>query len=970
MLPYGTEGDSMDKAAGETRVTQLIKKLRDSDRSIRRSAFDELVTLRPADIRRLIGPAVIEADWEDRRFLLQAFAKKVPHGTVDEALKLFGNGPIDQIERPNSSTDFDLVAILNAELGFFLWRMGARDAALSRCEAALELAPPGLSEARARAFRYLGLIHREQRRITQARRDFTTAIEQFRRLGNHAKEAQTLDSLGSLEAELLNFDEAERRYNQSLAIKIDQDDLMGQAITLGNLGRIFLTLGEYDRALEYFLKDRRLATQIGDQHGQAVMANQLAEAYMALGSLDQATECIQEGIDAARKSRVPTDRAYSEQLQGMLALQEGEHEKALTHLAKAQKVFEKVEKIDGVARCELLVAVAKRELSELDLAESKLQKAIELFDSINDTVGHAESCFELSILYQCSGQREMQEKSLREGLEFAEKMDRSAVQFELFRMHAHLQAGRWLLDSGVNDEKGVEDLIERSYRTRRGLCNLILAEKLMDETTLGKMLEAKADIQRLNTIDLDFIKIRRFSNLITRQTAERIKALIINQKSDRVILAMADPLDHQARLQVELAVGLPLEVKFIPTEEIQTAIHRAYTGTRLGLDRGVVNDATDKLLNDAIKMGASDIHVETKQTQTVVRFRIDGVLQEVDRIRNDRGMRIISRLKVLSEMNIAERRQPQDGRLCYKIDQKTFNMRLSTLPCMHGEKLVVRIISLGTGVSLRDLGFDPQTVSRLLRVPESQEGLFLVVGPTGSGKSTTLSGLLQEVDAYQRSVFTVEDPVEIEHASFSQTQIHPTIGYGFLEALKSILRQDPDVILLGEMRDLESASIASRMALTGHLVFSTLHTYDGFAAITRLTEMGIPNYTIAAVLKGILAQRLVRKLCRNCRVEQRIDSDLLRRFDPRGSMSEIFENKPIYGPRGCEECRFTGYQGRLPIFELYELSPVLAKLIRENAPTETMRETAIKHGFRTIHSSALQRLLAGETSQEELVRVL
>ena len=297
-------------------------------------------------------------------------------------------------------------------------------------------------------------------------------------------------------------------------------------------------------------------------------------------------------------------------------------------------------------------------------------------------------------------------------------------------------------------------------------------------------------------------------------------------------------------------------------------------------------------------------------------------------------------------------------------------MEPATLPVLHGEKLVIRLLGAMQALTLTEIGLEESIAADLTRFVGRQEGMLLVVGPTGSGKSTTLQAVLAEVDASERCVVTVEDPVEFEIDSFAQSQVNLEAGHGYPEALKALLRQDPNVILLGEIRDADSATIACRMALTGHVVLSSLHTYDAVAAVARLVQMGVPAYVVAAVVKNVLAQRLVRRLCASCSKPEPIDRQWLRAFDPDKQMADVLAGADVRGPLGCERCGFRGFKGRLPIFELLELSPALAHQVREGRTDEDLRSSAILDGFRPLRLSALARVAAGDTSQGEISRVL
>ncbi len=376
------------------------------------------------------------------------------------------------------------------------------------------------------------------------------------------------------------------------------------------------------------------------------------------------------------------------------------------------------------------------------------------------------------------------------------------------------------------------------------------------------------------------------------------------------------------------------------------------------------------IIRKAVESRASDIHFEPFEKEFKVRYRIDGVLHDVESPPKRLQAPVISRIKLMAKMDIAERRLPQDGRINIMVGGKPLDIRVSTIPTMHGESVVLRLLSKENVILEMDkLGFegeDLETFERLIRMPY---GIILVTGPTGSGKTTTLYAALSEINQSDKKIITVEDPVEYQLPGVNQIQVKPQIDLTFANALRSILRQDPDVVLIGEVRDLETADIAVHASLTGHLVFSTLHTNDAVTAITRLRDMGIENYLVSSSLVGVLAQRLVRILCPHCKEERVVDGPTAKKVEEILGPSFHVEGHTVYSARGCDECSHTGYKGREGIFELLVVDEeVRGKILRDSSAGE-LRECAISKGMKTLRHHGLLKVLKGITTLEEVFRV-
>jgi general secretion pathway protein E len=374
------------------------------------------------------------------------------------------------------------------------------------------------------------------------------------------------------------------------------------------------------------------------------------------------------------------------------------------------------------------------------------------------------------------------------------------------------------------------------------------------------------------------------------------------------------------------------------------------------------------LITHAIESRASDIHIEPFENRLIVRYRIDGVLNEVESPPRRLSAAVISRVKIMANLDIAERRLPQDGRIKLRIQGKEIDLRVSTVPTMHGESVVMRILDKG-GVPLdfESLGFDGKALEVFLAGLNQPHGVLLVTGPTGSGKTTTLYTALDRLNQPDVKILTVEDPVEYQMPGINQIQVRPQINLTFANALRSIVRQDPDVIMIGEIRDLETAEIAVQSALTGHLVLSTVHTNDAPSTVNRLLDMGVEDYLLTSTVVGILAQRLVRSLCPHCRKPYRalpevIEQMQLRRFAPEGDVT-------LYHPGGCDRCSQTGYHGRLGIMEMLPMTDRIRSLVMRHANSADLRAAAVEEGMESMFENGLRKAVSGATTIEEVLRV-
>jgi type II secretion system protein E len=381
----------------------------------------------------------------------------------------------------------------------------------------------------------------------------------------------------------------------------------------------------------------------------------------------------------------------------------------------------------------------------------------------------------------------------------------------------------------------------------------------------------------------------------------------------------------------------------------------------LAEEKGIIQ-LVNLVMENAVKDRASDIHVEPGEYNVRVRYRIDGVLYEKETLPGRMYSAVSSRIKLLSQMNIAERRLPQDGRLKMTFSGKHIDIRVSTIPTIYGESVVMRLLDKETSfITLEEIGFDRTLLDIYEEVIQKPYGMILITGPTGSGKSTTLYASLSEINSPEKKIITVEEPVEYLMQGINQIQVRPKIGLTFASGLRHIVRQDPDVIMVGEIRDMETAGIAIHAALTGHLLFSTLHTNDAPGAITRLMDMGVENYLVASTLICVMAQRLVRRICQHCKVKQDVSEDILKKVD-----STI---KEVWAGTGCEFCSGTGYRGRIGIFEVLPVGDEIRELIMRHATVKEIKDKAISLGMRTLREDGIEKVRRGVTTVDEVLRV-
>ena len=575
--------------------------------------------------------------------------------------------------------------------------------------------------------------------------------------------------------------------------------------------------------------------------------------------------------------------------------------------------------------------------------------------------------------------------------------------------------GESLLEAGVISKEQLNEAKEAQKVAPGDIGQIILD---LSFATTKQVMQTRARVLNIPFVDLTTQKIDPNAvNVVPEHVVKHHQVMPVIKNGNRLTVAMSDTQNIKALDDLRVVTrGLQIVPALALPDTIEEAINRHYKGAEekttgdlpatnvadgdsLGSGLAGVKDAietyksreitdeedTDALaqvaeqapiirvantiIQQAIRVEASDIHVEPDRRQVRVRYRVDGHLHEEMTIPKYIQAPLISRFKIMAEMNIAERRTPQDGRIPIKLDNKDYDLRVSCLPTIYGEKIVCRILDKSNVlIGMTRLGFSPDCLARLEELVVQPNGMVLSTGPTGSGKTTTQYSVLHKINTVEKNIITIEDPVEYQLSGISQVQVHVKAGLTFATALRSFLRQDPDIIMIGEMRDLETAEIAVEASLTGHLVLSTLHTNNAPSAVIRMGDMGVEPYLISATVIGILAQRLARKVCGNCKEEYQIRASELRvlGYEPQ----ERDEMLTLWKGRGCETCRHTGFKGRTGIYELMVTNDEIAELIVRRAPLADIRDAAKANGMKDLRADGLDKILAGITTPDEVRKVV
>ena len=486
----------------------------------------------------------------------------------------------------------------------------------------------------------------------------------------------------------------------------------------------------------------------------------------------------------------------------------------------------------------------------------------------------------------------------------------------------------------------------------------------------------------------DFPQAPLFEDKLSARFLRQSRMMPIAAGANHIIIAAADPTDQSAISAIEIALAKPVRLRVAVPAELEAAFQRLYGGERQSvatltagdspsLDSGDIDRLRDlaseapvvrlvnQLMFDAAEKGASDIHIEPFEHSHRVRYRIDGSLRPVDSPPKEFHAAIVSRIKILANLDIAERRRPQDGRINISLRGRPLDIRVSTVPTLHGESVALRILNREqTALPLGELGFSPATAKTVRRLIEEPNGILLVTGPTGSGKTTTLYSILEALNTPERKIITVEDPVEYQIEGINQIQVQSAIGFTFAEVLRSVLRQNPDILMIGEIRDAETAEIAVQAALTGHLVLSTLHTNDAASSVTRLLDMGIPEYLVAHTLSGVVAQRLVKRICPQCRVGEPMMPELAERL----RVASGAARPQLFKADGCTACEGRGSAGRMPIAEAMPITSNLRRLILAHAPAKDLERAAAAEGMERMADDGLSKAMRGEVTLKEVLR--
>ncbi|PKM36366.1 MAG: type II secretion system protein GspE [Gammaproteobacteria bacterium HGW-Gammaproteobacteria-10] len=522
------------------------------------------------------------------------------------------------------------------------------------------------------------------------------------------------------------------------------------------------------------------------------------------------------------------------------------------------------------------------------------------------------------------------------------------------------------------------------------LPHLLIKLGICSEGDIAEAFVATHDVEKVGVEDYPLET--PLPNHVSLRFLKQFHVIGLRDTDQSIHVAVMDPENRFVLDALQLATGKPIIAKVGLMSEIDAALELQYGEGKSQMDKLFANLETDEIgeedlehlkdmaseapvikmvnliMQRAIESRASDIHIEPFEQRLKVRLRVDGVLQNIDAPPVTSTAAVLSRIKIMAKLNIAERRLPQDGRIKLQMLGKELDLRVSTIPTLYGESVVIRLLDKeATVLDFKVLGFAGRQYEKFVEVLSQPHGIILITGPTGSGKSTTLYTALKQLNTAERKIITVEDPVEYQLEGINQIQAKPQIGLNFAAALRSIVRQDPDVIMIGEMRDIETARIAVQSALTGHLVLSTLHTNDAAGGVTRLLDMGLEEYLLSSTVNGILAQRLVRKLCPHCKSAYPVDSALaeelkLRHFQPEGDLV-------LYKATGCQACNGLGYKGRMSIIEFLVMTDPIRRLIMTHAEAGEIQRLAINEGMLTMYEDGLVKALQGLTTLEEILRV-
>jgi len=571
--------------------------------------------------------------------------------------------------------------------------------------------------------------------------------------------------------------------------------------------------------------------------------------------------------------------------------------------------------------------------------------------------------------------------------------------------------GDYLVETGLIDAETLQKALDIQKTKNRRLGEILIDMGATDDEAIAEALAKQLKIPLIRLQDREISE--EVLSLVPSEVALTHLLIPVDVIDNKLIVAMVNPLDRHAIEDVRFLSRMRVEIGITTHGALMEAFWRYYPHTDLKkiLDAGPnvakglqiiprkrqdekrseelladieappIVRLTNTILADAVIIGASDIHIQPRRSDVLIRYRIDGIMQEVMKLGKHLQAALVSRLKVIANMDISVRMKPQDGTTQVQHGEKIYDLRIATIPTSYDERVNIRILDQSQSVTLEDLGLPEKTQKAIKQVISRPQGIILVTGPTGSGKSTTLYACLRELNLPSQSVMTVEDPVEYDMFGIDQVEINPKVGLTFATGLRSILRHDPDIVMVGEIRDSETASIAFQAGMTGHLIFSTLHTNDSLSAISRLVDLGVEPFVISNSLLCIIGQRLVRKICQECKERDPISTKILEKAHPGTSWykqqlihwnSELdrFEKKSAFWKgKGCEHCRYTGYSGRIGIFEMLMITPSLKEIIASKALSNNLREAAEREGFAPLCIDGIQKTYEGVTTIEEIFRV-
>lgn len=541
--------------------------------------------------------------------------------------------------------------------------------------------------------------------------------------------------------------------------------------------------------------------------------------------------------------------------------------------------------------------------------------------------------------------------------------------------------GDLLVGAGLISEDQLKLTLNEKDQGQK-LGDALLQRGLITEQQLIEVLEVQLGIPHVSLYNYPFEK--NLLSLVSKELAKRNLFIPLRKEGEKLIVAMADPMDFFAIDDLRLSTGFQIEAVIATKDDILRAINKYYdiddefdelTSGLPKMIRGQEETITDEdspivrlvnqILSNAVSQKASDIHFDPQETKIIVRYRIDGVLRVERVLPKNMQSFLTARLKIMANLDITEHRVPQDGRIKINVEFFPVDLRVSTLPTVFGEKLVLRILDLSNAlVDIDKIGFNKLNLSRFLKMIERPNGMVLITGPTGSGKSSTLYAALNKLNSEEVNIITIEDPVEFQMEGINQIQVNPNVGMNFATGLRSILRQDPNIIMVGEIRDKETVEVAIRASLTGHLVLSTLHTNDALSSVTRLIDMGMEPFLVATSLAGIVAQRLVRKVCKDCGEPHEATKREIDIFGKRGLKIE----KVIRG-KGCASCNMTGYRGRMAIHEIIVINEEMRHVIMNEGTVGDLRQIAAKNKTIFLMDDGLLKVKQGLTTTEEVLKV-